>query len=74
MTNSGAAPVSFKLWFDYDGTSMGDVDLVAKTVQLDGYQSIVLDGAPWNFAASSRISGSCTVNNVVSCHITPATI
>lgn len=74
MTNTGAQPVAFTLWFDYDGTAMGDVDLVAKTVQLDGYQSIVLDGSPWNFDPSSRISGSATINNVVSCHITPATI
>jgi hypothetical protein len=74
LTNSGSAPVSFTLWFCYGGTTSNDVDLVAKLIQLDGYQSIVLDGAPWNFGASSRISGQASIDSVVTCHITPATI
>lgn len=74
LTNNGAAPVSVTLWFDYDGTSTGDVDCVAKIVTIEGYASLVLDGGPWHFAASSRISGLATVNNIVTCHITPATI
>ena len=74
LTNSHTSSLTFSLWFDYDGTSNGDVDLVAKDVTIAAGESVMLDGGPWHFGASSRISGIASSANKIACHVTPATI
>lgn len=74
MTNTHTAEVTVTLYFDYDGTATGAVDTIAKDVPMSPGESLLLDGGPWNFGASSRISGVASVNNVVTVHVTPATI
>lgn len=74
MTNTHTAAVTVTLYFDYDGVATGAVDTLIKDVSLEPGESVLLDGGPWDFAASSRISGVASVNNVVTCHITPASI
>lgn len=74
LTNLHTAAVTVTLWFDYDGIAAGDVDCVLKNYTLNVGESVVLDGGPWNFAASSRISGIASVTNKVSLHFTAAQI
>jgi hypothetical protein len=74
LTNMHSASVTVSLWFDYDGTNAADIDKVLHNKALAPGESVILDGGPWNFAASSRITGEVSDTDTVSIHITPATI
>jgi hypothetical protein len=74
LTNTHSTTVTVTLYFDYDGTAAAAVDTVVSGVSLAPGESVLVDGGPWNFAAASRISGIASVTNVVSVHLTPATI
>lgn len=74
LTNTHSATVTVTLYFDYDGTATGAVDTIVSGASLAPGESVLVEGGPWNFAALSRISGVASVTNVVSVHISPATI
>lgn len=74
LTNVHTIAVTATLWFDYDGTSTGDVDMVLDAVTLGPGESVKLDGELWNFANGGRISGLASVANKITMHFSQATI
>ena len=74
ISNTSNAARTVTLYLDYDGVGVGAVDTILPLLQLAPYESVLLDGGPWDFTTGSRISGSASLGNVVNIHITPASI
>lgn len=72
FTNTTNANRTISVWFDYNGTAAGDVEKIQHDVQIPKNSSVSMPGV-FVFSNGGRITASCSVNNAVTMHFTPAT-